>query len=65
MQTPVYGAGGGQDASGYVNNQAVMPNNAIHFPPGTHSQPSTPTIGTITYVFVFLNLKDYHMTFCS
>lgn len=41
---PVYG----QDAGGYVNTQAVMPNNAMHFPPGTHSQPSTPTIGPLS-----------------
>ena len=44
MQPPVYGSSG-QDTSGFVNNQAVVPNNAIHFPPVTHSQPSTPTIG--------------------
>ena len=41
---PVYG-GGNQDGTGYVNTSTVVPNNAIHFSPGTHSQPSTPTIG--------------------
>jgi hypothetical protein len=44
MQPPTVFGGGGQDG-GYVNTQTVLPNNAIHFPPGTHSQPSTPTIG--------------------
>lgn len=41
MQPPVYGAAG-QEAGNYVSN---LSNNAIHFTSGTHSQPSTPTIG--------------------
>ena len=46
MQPPPLYGGTGQEGSGYVNSQGILPSSAIQYPTGNPSQPSTPTIGT-------------------